>query len=71
VLVLREERSIDPCVLITTLTDAYERISMHGVRRDLLVRQADALGLPLVEVLIPPGCANELYDARMNRTPGL
>jgi uncharacterized protein (TIGR00290 family) len=66
VLVLREERSIDPCVLITTLTDAYERISMHGVRRELLVRQADALGLPLVEVLIPPGCANELYDARMS-----
>ena len=64
--VLREERSTEPCALITTLTDAYDRISMHGVRRELLARQAEALGLPLAEVLIPPACANDLYETRMS-----
>jgi uncharacterized protein (TIGR00290 family) len=56
---------IEPAALVTTVTDAYERISMHGVRRELLTAQAKALGIPLVEVAIPPGCIDEVYDARM------
>jgi uncharacterized protein (TIGR00290 family) len=55
----------EPEALITTVTEGFGRISMHGVRRDLLARQADALGMPLVEVVIPPACVNELYEARM------
>ncbi len=47
------------------MTETYERISMHGVRRELLARQAEALGIPLIEVVIPPSCVNEIYDARM------
>jgi uncharacterized protein (TIGR00290 family) len=58
-------RQLEPEALITTVTDSYERISMHGVRRELLARQAEALGVPLVEVLIPPACINEIYEARM------
>jgi uncharacterized protein (TIGR00290 family) len=61
---LRREQ-LEPEALITTITESYERISMHGVRRELLARQAEALGLPLVEVEIPPGCVNEVYEARM------
>jgi uncharacterized protein (TIGR00290 family) len=56
---------IEPEALITTVTDEYERISMHGVRRELLARQADALDIPLVEVRIPPACVNDVYEARM------
>jgi uncharacterized protein (TIGR00290 family) len=56
---------LKPEALITTVTESYERISMHGVRRELLARQAEVLGIPLVEVLIPPGCVNEVYEARM------
>lgn len=56
---------MEPEALITTVTDAYERISMHGVRREQLARQADALGIPLVEVVIPPGCVNDVYEARI------
>jgi uncharacterized protein (TIGR00290 family) len=55
----------EPEALITTVTEGYERISMHGVRRELLAQQAGALGIPLVEVVIPPGCVNEVYEARM------
>ena len=51
--------------LLTTVTEGYERISMHGVRRELLVCQADSIGLPLHEVRIPPQCGNPLYEARM------
>lgn len=62
---LRCEHGARPCALITTVTEGYERISMHGVRRELLARQAEALGTPLVEVRIPPGCVNEVYEQRM------
>jgi uncharacterized protein (TIGR00290 family) len=61
---LRDEHGVEPRALITTVTSAYERISMHGVRRALLVRQAAALALPLIEVTIPPGCANTVYEER-------
>ena len=51
--------------LLTTITDEYDRISMHGVRRALLERQAESLGLPLHPVLIPPQCVNTTYEERM------
>jgi len=51
--------------LLTTFTEGYERISMHGVRRELLVKQAESIGLPLHEVRIPPQCNNAIYEAKM------
>ncbi|HVH11165.1 MAG TPA: hypothetical protein VM736_15330, partial [Gemmatimonadales bacterium] len=51
--------------LLTTVTAEYERVSMHGVRRSLLHRQADALGLPLHEVVIPPRATNAQYETQL------
>jgi len=51
--------------LLTTVTEGFERVSMHGVRRELLQRQAMSIGLPLQEVRIPPQCVNPIYEARM------
>ena len=51
--------------LLTTVTEGYERISMHGVRNELLRRQAASIGLPVEEVRIPPQCVNPVYEARM------
>jgi uncharacterized protein (TIGR00290 family) len=51
--------------LLTTVTEGYNRVSMSGVREELLDRQADALGLPLLKVRIPPACPNEVYEQRM------
>jgi uncharacterized protein (TIGR00290 family) len=51
--------------LLTTVTDGFDRISMHGVRRELLHRQAASVGLPVEEVFIPPRCVNATYESRM------
>jgi len=51
--------------LLTTVTAEYDRISMHGVRRSLLRRQAESLGLPLEEVMISPGATNDEYETNM------
>jgi uncharacterized protein (TIGR00290 family) len=61
---LRETGAVRVDGLLTTVTDAYDRVSMHGVRRALLDAQAAALGLPLRTVRIPPGCSNHEYEAR-------
>lgn len=52
--------------LLTTVTEGYERISIHGVRRALLQAQTAALGFPLLEVRIPQLCPNAVYEERMN-----
>lgn len=49
--------------LLTTVTEGFERIAMHGIRRDILLAQAAAAGLPLVESRIPQKCDNERYEA--------
>jgi len=51
--------------LLTTITEDYDRISMHGVRRALLEQQAEALGLPLRKILIPKDSTNAIYESRM------
>jgi uncharacterized protein (TIGR00290 family) len=61
---LREE-GVAPAALLSTVTEDYERVSMHGVRRTLLRKQAAATGVPLVEVEIPAGCTNDVYESRM------
>ena len=53
--------------LLTTLTADYDRISMHGVRQELLEAQAEALGLKVYPVWIPPNASNQVYEAEMSR----
>jgi uncharacterized protein (TIGR00290 family) len=51
--------------LLTTVTKDYDRISMHGVRRELLERQATSVGLPLEVVFLSKDGSNEEYEAKM------
>lgn len=51
--------------LLTTVSAAYARVAMHGVRRVLLEAQAQALGLPLHVVELPSPCTNAIYEQRM------
>ena len=57
----------DVSALLTTVTEDYDRISMHGVRRILLERQAGALGFPLEKVLISKNTSDEAYASRMRQ----
>lgn len=62
---LRSSPDFEPAGLLTTVNEDFDRISVHGVRRKLLERQADSIGLPLREVLIPKDCPNEIYEDRL------
>jgi len=62
---LRKGRNYEIMALLTSVTEDYDRISMHGVRRILLERQADSLGLPLEELYITKNSSNEEYEAKL------
>ena len=62
---LRQDPSIEVIALITTLNEAFDRVAMHAVRRELLELQADSAGLPLWTVPLPWPCSNQEYEARM------
>ena len=55
----------EAATLLTTITREYDRISMHGVRRVLLERQAESLGIALEKVYISKGASGEEYESRM------
>ncbi|PZU24848.1 MAG: ATP-binding protein [Stenotrophomonas sp.] len=76
---LQQRDDVEVVALLSTLTEAYDRSSMQGVRRQVLLAQADAAGLPLLEAWIPQVCDNAVYLQRMTaalreaqqRWPGL
>ena len=63
--VVREQNEIEVVGLLTTVTGPYDRVSMHGVRVELLEAQAEAARLPLHQVAIPAPCPNEVYEEAM------
>jgi uncharacterized protein (TIGR00290 family) len=65
--VVRSQGDVDVVGLLCTVTEPYDRVSMHGVRADVLDAQAAAAGLPLLKVPIPAPCPNETYEAAMRR----
>jgi uncharacterized protein (TIGR00290 family) len=62
---IKQDDRLEVVGLLTTITANYDRISMHGVRTSLLRAQCDALGLPLLDVTIPPACSNADYEAAL------
>jgi uncharacterized protein (TIGR00290 family) len=62
---LQQSAEYKIAALLTTITADYDRISMHGVRRELLEAQAASLGIPLHPVLISKGAANEEYETKL------
>ena len=63
--VLRTQHRIEPAALLTTVTEVYDRVSMHGVRTSVLRAQAEAARVPLRTLLLPTPCPNEVYEQRM------
>lgn len=62
---LRQDPNIEVVALVTTINEAFNRVAMHAVRQALLHAQAEAAGLPLIEVPIPYPCSNADYESRM------
>ncbi len=62
---IRNDPKYEIAGLLTTLTEGYDRVTIHGVRRDLLERQAEYIGLPLEKVYIPKKATQEEYGSRM------
>ncbi len=67
---LGQNAEVEIVALLSTVTEGYNRISMHGVRRTLLESQVEALGYPLKVLPIPIGCSNAEYENRMGETMG-
>jgi uncharacterized protein (TIGR00290 family) len=62
---VRRAGEVDVVGALTTVTETFGRVSMHGVREEILRAQHDAIGLPSVIVPIPYPCPNDVYEARM------
>jgi len=62
--VLKDEK-FDITKLITTVNSKYDRISMHGVRSELLIAQGEEIGIPIEKILVPEMPSMEDYDAIM------
>jgi NH3-dependent NAD+ synthetase len=62
---IRQMEKMEIAVLLTAVTQRYDRISMHGVRRELLLKQADALVYPLEEIAILQNCTKDVHEERM------
>lgn len=60
---LRRSPEFEPVGLLTTVTEGYERIAMHGIRREILLAQAVAVGLPVIEARQPQRPDNAAYEA--------
>jgi uncharacterized protein (TIGR00290 family) len=64
--VLRQQNEFEVVALATTFTEAFNRVAMHAVRRELVEMQADAAGLPLWPVMLPWPCSNIEYEVRLS-----
>ena len=61
-----QEKHYDIQFLVTTVNAEHQRISMHGVRRELLHEQGRQLGIPIIEILLPDSPTMESYEEALN-----
>src|SRR5438093_12864303 len=52
--------------LLTTCNEHFQRVSMHGVRLELLEQQAESIGLPLEKIFVSQRSSNEEYQQKMS-----
>lgn len=64
---IQRNSDIEIAALITTVTSDYDRVSMHGLRTDLLQQQAASLNIPLEKVFINQNSSNDEYESNFNK----
>lgn len=65
---IQQENEYEIVTLLTSVNSQFQRISMHGVRIELLEKQAESIGLPLKKMMIPEIPTMEIYDDIMKNT---
>ena len=65
---LLQSQEYDIVTLLTSVSEQYQRISMHGVRVELLDAQAASIGLPVIKMQIPEMPTMEVYETMMHNT---
>lgn len=56
---------VEIVALLTTINERFNRVAMHGVRRELVEEQARSIGVPLWIAPLPWPCSNERYEEVM------
>ena len=64
---VQKSKNFELVSLLTTFTKDFDRVSMHGVRKELLRIQASRIGLPVEEVWISRGAANSEYESQLSK----
>jgi len=62
---IKQKKDITVELLLTTVSKEYDRVSMHGIRRTLLIEQAKSINIPLIIIELPVDCTNEQYNLIM------
>ncbi|MDH5765067.1 MAG: adenine nucleotide alpha hydrolase [Gammaproteobacteria bacterium] len=62
---LQQNNEVDVVGLFCTVNKEFDRVAMHGVRLELLQKQAKSVGLPLEIIEIPNPCSNAEYEKIM------
>jgi len=68
---LLNNRDFKIASLLTTLSAEHKRISMHGIREEVLDRQAAMMNIPLQKIYLPQDAAMESYDNLMRNALGI
>ncbi|UOX33192.1 diphthine--ammonia ligase [Flavobacterium sediminilitoris] len=63
-----QQNEYEILTLLTSVNKQFQRISMHGIRVELLEKQAESIGLPLTKMIIPEMPTMEIYDEIMKNT---
>ncbi len=61
-----EQNEFEILGLMTTLNKNFKRISMHGVREEMLDKQAASIGIPLIKMWVKEGSYEE-YEKQMEK----
>jgi uncharacterized protein (TIGR00290 family) len=65
---IQQEKKFEILTFLTSVSQKFQRISMHGVRKELLEQQAKSIGTPLTIMEVPEMPTMESYETAMRNT---
>lgn len=62
-----QEDEFEIQALVTSINTKYRRVSMHGIREELVEKQAKSIGIPLIKIELPESPTMEEYNSIMRK----